>query len=80
MLHEQYDSWTITNDICLLELESSADFSSSVIDKIMLPSDGEEYTAGTTCTVSGWGTTSEGGSLAKEQTGHVEKGFFIAWE
>merc|ERR1711964_963257 len=25
MLHEQYDSWTITNDICLLELESSAD-------------------------------------------------------
>merc|ERR1711964_209666 len=44
MLHEQYDSWTITNDICLLELESSADFSSSVIDKIMLPSDGEEYT------------------------------------
>merc|ERR1711900_116108 len=46
MLHEQYDSWTITNDICLLELESSADFSSSVIDKIMLPSDGEEYTAG----------------------------------
>merc|ERR1719206_1045730 len=24
MLHEQYDSWTITNDICLLELESSA--------------------------------------------------------
>merc|ERR1719277_2707010 len=26
---------------------------------------GEEYTAGTTCTVSGWGTTSEGGSLAK---------------
>merc|ERR1712013_5217 len=30
MLHEQYDSWTITNDICLLELESSADFSSSV--------------------------------------------------
>merc|ERR1719414_203341 len=40
MLHEQYDSWTITNDICLLELESSADFSSSVIDKIMLPSEG----------------------------------------
>merc|ERR1712013_247887 len=65
MLHEQYDSWTITNDICLLELESSADFSSSVIDKIMLPSDGEEYTAVTTCTVSGWGTTSGGGSLAK---------------
>merc|ERR1712200_25298 len=65
MLHEQYDSWTITNDICLLELDGMADFGSSVIDGIRLPSDGEEYDAGTTCTVSGWGTTSEGGSLAK---------------
>merc|ERR1712098_822095 len=42
-----------------------ADFGSSVIGKIGLPYDGEEYSAGTTCTVSGWGTTSEGGSLAK---------------
>merc|ERR1711992_508838 len=42
-----------------------ADFGSSVIDSIRLPSDGEEYDAGTTCTVSGWGTTSEDGSLAK---------------
>merc|ERR1712117_279178 len=25
MLHEQYDSWTITNDICLLELDGMAD-------------------------------------------------------
>ena len=65
MLHEQYDSWTITNDICLLELDGMADFGSSVIDSIRLPSDGAEYDAGTTCTVSGWGTTSEGGSLAK---------------
>merc|ERR1711974_280318 len=32
---------------------------------IALPEDGEEYTEGTTCTVSGWGTTSEGGSLAR---------------
>merc|ERR1719213_1581972 len=65
MLHEQYDSWTISNDICLLELDGTADFGSSVIGKIGLPYDGEEYSAGTTCTVSGWGTTSEGGSLAK---------------
>merc|ERR1712077_54581 len=64
MLHEQYDSWTITNDICLLELDGAADFGSSVIGKIGLPYDGEEYSAGTTCTVSGWGTTSSGGSLA----------------
>merc|ERR1739842_270535 len=38
---------------------------SSVIDSISLPYDGEEYDAGTLCTVSGWGTTSSGGSLAR---------------
>merc|ERR1712173_216312 len=35
-LHPQYDSWTIENDICLLELEGQADFSSSVIGSISL--------------------------------------------
>merc|ERR1711992_359576 len=65
MLHEQYDSWTITNDICLLELDGMADLSSSVIDTISIPSSGQEYEAGHMCTVSGWGTTSEGGSLAR---------------
>jgi len=65
MLHENYDSWTINNDICLLEIDGMADFSSSNIGPISLPSDGEEYPAGTDCTVSGWGTTSEGGSLGQ---------------
>merc|ERR1712098_769331 len=32
--HENYDSWTIENDICMLWLADSADFSSSVIDSI----------------------------------------------
>merc|ERR1712058_90803 len=63
--HEDYDSWTIENDICMLWLADSADFSSSVIDSISIPSSGQEYAAGTMCTVSGWGTTSEGGSLAR---------------
>merc|ERR1712098_79328 len=39
--------------------------SSQFIDVIALPSSGEEYSAGTVCTVSGWGTTSEGGSLGR---------------
>merc|ERR1711950_102926 len=56
MLHESYDSFTVENDICILELEESADFSSSVIGSIGLPYDGKEYSAGTVCTVSGWGT------------------------
>merc|ERR1712203_675529 len=64
LYQEDYDSWTITNDICILDLEEAADFSSSVIGPISIPYDGEEYSAGTICTVSGWGTTSSGGSLA----------------
>ena len=62
--HEDYDSWTIENDICMLHLDGQADFSSNVIDAIGLPRSGQEYDAGTSCTVSGWGTTSEGGNLA----------------
>merc|ERR1739846_47743 len=30
-LHESYDSFTVENDICILELEEAADFGSSVI-------------------------------------------------
>merc|ERR1711974_317988 len=48
-LHPRYDSWTITNDIGILDLEESADLSSSVIDTISLPYDGEEYSSGTIC-------------------------------
>merc|ERR1712013_671995 len=44
--------------------EDDPDQEDIAVAKVMLPSGGEEYTAGTTCTVSGWGTTSEGGSLA----------------
>jgi len=62
--HENYDSWTIENDICMLDLAEDADFNSDVIGAIDIPADGLEYDAGTLCTVSGWGTTSEGGQLA----------------
>jgi len=64
IMHEDYDDWDITNDICLLELETPATFGSHVA-AISLPSANEEYDEGTMCTVTGWGTTSEGGSLAR---------------
>merc|ERR1712179_602231 len=64
-LHENYDSWTVENDICLLTLSGSADTSSPNIGFIGFPSSMEEYPAGTMCTVTGWGTTSEGGSLGR---------------
>jgi len=65
ILHEDYDDWTISNDICILELGGSADLSSQYIDTISLPASMAEYDAGTICTVTGWGTTSEGGSLGR---------------
>merc|ERR1712154_544888 len=59
ILHENYDDWTISNDICILQLAGSADLSSTYIDTIALPASMAEYDAGTICTVTGWGTTSE---------------------
>merc|ERR1712018_896011 len=64
VMHESYDDWNVENDICLLQLESSATMGSHV-GTISLPSQNEEYESGTMCTVTGWGTTSEGGSLAR---------------
>merc|ERR1712037_544711 len=63
-LHEDYDSWNIHGDICMLTLEGSISMGSNV-GTIGLPSSMEEYAEGTICTVSGWGTTTEGGSLAR---------------
>jgi len=65
VLHEDYDDWTISNDICILHMAGSADLTSQYIDTIALPASGEEYDAGATCTVTGWGTTTEGGSLGQ---------------
>jgi|ERR1711915_193623 len=63
--HEMYDDYTLENDICLLELESPATMSDTV-GTIALPSDQEDYEAGTMCTVTGWGAVSEGGHLANK--------------
>jgi trypsin len=64
ILHEDYNSNTINNDICMLWLEEEANFADANIAAISLPMDMEDYEEGTDCVVTGWGTTSEGGSLA----------------
>jgi len=64
-MHENYDDWTTSNDICILDMAGSADLSSPNIGTISLPYSGEEYSDGTMCTVTGWGTTSQGGSLGR---------------
>ena len=49
----------------MLDLAEDANFGNENIAAIDIPSADLEYENGHLCTVSGWGTTSEGGSLAK---------------
>ncbi|KAM9843778.1 chymotrypsinogen A-like [Aulostomus maculatus] len=53
--HEDYNDQTLDNDICLLELSSSVDFT-SYIAPVCLPAEGSTAEAGTDCWVTGWGT------------------------
>ena len=61
--HPDYSSWTLDNDIGLLRISGQFTLGSADMDKIALPAQGEAIPAGTTVTVTGWGATSEGGSL-----------------
>merc|ERR1712174_192262 len=49
-LHEDYNSFNINNDICMLTLDGTISMGANV---------------GTISILSGWGTTTEGGSLAR---------------
>jgi len=64
LAHEDYDSSTISNDICLLKLSEPLDLSGSDIQAVAFPAQGEETPAGTPGIVTGWGATSEGSALA----------------
>ena len=48
-VHEDFDSWTIQNDICLLTLEKPADTTSQFVSTIALPSDESDYNPGDIC-------------------------------
>jgi len=61
--HENYNSRTYDNDIALLKLEDELTFTDE-ITPICLPS--SDAVVGTTCTVTGWGTTSSGGNVAND--------------
>jgi hypothetical protein len=64
IIHSGYDSSTMENDIALLKLASAAD---STLTPLLMPTSTVMSSAaaeGDLVTVSGWGTTSEGGSIA----------------
>jgi len=62
-VHENYNSLFITNDIAVIELPQSLSFTDN-IQAVALPSDGSMVGVGEKLTVSGWGLTSDGGSVS----------------
>ncbi|XP_076041679.1 trypsin-1-like [Oratosquilla oratoria] len=58
-LHENYDSWSISNDISLLKLESHLVLN-DFVHTIDIPVQGHAATGD--CVVTGWGALTEGGS------------------
>ncbi|XP_023230910.1 transmembrane protease serine 9-like [Centruroides sculpturatus] len=61
IVHRQYNSQTLENDLALLELESPVRFQSHIIP-ICLPDRWEDFT-GQIAYVTGWGKLSHGGTL-----------------
>jgi trypsin len=61
--HPDYDYSTIENDVSVIQLSKPLDFSTGKVAAIALNGKGVETPAGTTAYVSGWGTTSSGGSI-----------------
>nr|AAK48894.1 CUB-serine protease [Panulirus argus] len=61
--HPDYDSSTVDNDMALLRLGEALEFTREVAP-VCLPSNPTEDYAGVTATVTGWGATTEGGSMS----------------
>lgn len=59
-----YDDWNLDGDVCVLILAEAADVSSDYITPIALPASMYDDYDGQMLVTSGWGTTSEGGSIA----------------
>ncbi|XP_046651387.1 trypsin-1-like [Daphnia pulicaria] len=68
VMHENFRPLTFENDISLLFLDAPLDLSVPEAKPVLLPPPTSELDppAGTIVTVSGWGTTSSGGSISDE--------------
>ncbi len=65
--HADYNNDTLENDIALIQLSQPATLNNNVgLIAIVTPTDRALISAGTMAVVTGWGTTSEGGTMAAE--------------
>jgi len=60
--HEDFSSFTLKNDVCLLKLAAPLNLNSEV-SPVALPSQGQLFPDSGRATVSGWGTLRSGGAL-----------------
>ncbi|XP_066964773.1 trypsin-1-like [Macrobrachium rosenbergii] len=60
--HESFDTKSMENDVALIKLSTPLVIN-DMVKAIELPAQLELVEPGTVCTTTGWGTTSEGGSL-----------------
>jgi len=58
--HPSYSSSNMENDVCLLKLKESLEWT-EFVQPIALPEAGQVTEAGTDCVITGWGTLTEGG-------------------
>ena len=63
VVHPSYSSATINNDIAVVRLSSPMILGQTQARAIPLPAQGSDPAPGASALISGWGTTSEGGSL-----------------
>ncbi|KAL4970115.1 serine protease [Aspergillus stella-maris] len=61
--HPEYDAATVANDIAVLRLAQSLEFGSTIAPVQLPSSESDTPATGDRCSVTGWGATSEGGSL-----------------
>ena len=62
-LHPNWDHITTDNDLALLRLDRPATLNKRV-NTICLPKHEYQFPTGTMCTITGWGTTQEGGNAS----------------
>ena len=66
-IHSNYNSGNLNNDFSILKLKTSIDYCSYPhIRPVCLPSDTGLMYVGDTATVTGWGTTSSGGTVSNK--------------